>query len=656
MVLTKRFLILATCVLIVLALSLNSQSPTPEKNKESLKDYIGELGKLADSNNEDKFIKIIENHDRLGNAVNVPSGWKENDGINVGQYIGRIIINNLDQAKNLEKIGVYVHDLGNLLIGKGFFTVSRQLLKNTLKVLSEDNAFCARIKSVDGGSAATFELEIANKANQNLMKEKLKGLKGILKEFGKLESRTVNTVNISEKILNELQKKVITLETKMSEKKYLNREDHFFLNHLELFISILYALFLFSIMLGLLALFLKSKTKVKRLGIDNMQSRIDKLRDGKTLEEVKKEEERLARLESSNSSGGTGKKEEKVDIQEGFEILIDGIIEFGTSIEGRLLPKESKINIYEINEKIQEIQKVVNNLDDTTKAVIETRMATVGQELKLTIFEGALKDIGDFFKKIQLVHTGGGQAALSSNQIEEKLVEAERGILRKIWDRIPSADERLELEKRKSEIDEKEDFFRYCVQLETQISFNDKLSSYYKDIFRPLRNYKKKIIEILDTEQMVAVENKEDKKSDTSNRSNDIVEIKYKINFLLLLQNTNEVPGLLALKLENWTQMEFLKFADHCLRTYQQDEFQGKLSQEMKTVRTTILGILSCFDIEPYPIVLGETDFDNHIHKSESWISEPSMIDNVISDVVRNGFRKTDGKVIVVPEVIVNRR
>jgi GrpE len=649
MVLTKRFLILTTCILIIFVSNLNSQPSNQEGKKIPLKQYLEKLKKLAttDANDKQKFIDIIKNTTGLDDYGTEWGSY----GTLAGEYIGEITINNLDEPQNLRDIGGYVKILTGILLKKDYVTVAKNLFNKFATNLDTDNAIkklkvCGIIKS-DLNPIAQSE------KRKSVVSLKINKLCGNLQKFP-IKTKSAVVVQNGSNDWNTTVEKLREVFVEKN-KNYLERDTHFVIKHLELLITILFALFLFSILLGLVALFLKSKTKVKRPGIDMMQSRIDKLRNGKTLEEVKKEEERLARKEESSSFQGTGKKEEDVDIQKGFEILLDGIILFGTSIEGRLLPKDSEVDLDEINDRILKLQKSVSSLDETIKSEMEADMAVVAQELKLKISEETLKKIGKFFEGIQPIHLGAVPAGLSSNQIENKLVEAERGILKRIWDTIPSPDEREELKKLGTEIYEKEEFFRHCVQLESQININEKLSRYYRNIFEPLRNYKKKIIEILHTEQMVAVENKEDKKSDTSNRGNDIVEIKHKVSLLLLLQNTNEVPGLLAFKLDHWIKMEFLKFADQFLKIFQQDEYQEKLVPEMETVRSTILGILSCFDIEPYPIILGETDFDSQIHKSESSITEPSMRDKVISDVVRNGFRNMDGKVIVVPEVIVNR-
>jgi hypothetical protein len=627
-------LILVTCILIVFAGNLNSQ-PAPPPGKTELDDYIGDLKDLSTTGDESQVNMFFSTYDKFAVIVTkkLETYWKD-DRVKdpkyapiVGRHLAIIIKNNLDNPKILKLISKHLREIKKVFKDKDYQTASRYLYNSIVKILNDHSKFKADLNIINK----------AGKTNYSLTEIKTKGFEP-LADLGHILDilQISNTKEVDG--LNEILKDYVTAQKdarKEFEENYLKKDENFIVKHLELLISILFALFLFSILLGLFALFIKSKTKVNLPLMTVLEQKINKLKE---------------------RDGGNSKDyNSAVNIEKGLELFVGKMIELVDLIGMNTLQKsEGETSPY--GEKIEKLEDDFKKLGSETKAQIETRMATVGKELKLTILEDALKEIGDGFKKIQPVHPGAVQTALSSNQIEKEIVEAERNILIKTWDRIPSADEKNELIKRKAEIEQKEDFFRYCVQLESQINFNSKLSSYYSDIFRPLRNYKKKIIEILDTEQMVEVENKEDKKSVTSNRSNDIVEIKQKINFLVLLQNTNAVPGLLALKLENWIQMEFLKFADHFLRKYQQDEYQEKLSQERETVRTTVLGILSCFDIEPYPIVLGQTDFDSQIHKSESFISEPSMIDNVISDVVRNGFRKTDGKVIVVPEVIVNRR
>lgn len=674
MALKKRFLILITCFSIVFAHSLYSNPPeTGNSNdaKGKLEKYIEGLKELAKTNKEEEFDDIIRKLQGMeevvvnrsaslwkGTSENPPDGY----GVVTGEYIGKIIINNLDKPQKLRHIGNYILILSKKLLDKNFVTASRKLFNRIVKELKDSNRGIERMKLCGLTDSDLNQIKINRKAHVLSGFEKLGGS---LQRFPNQKTQNEGGDNAPQGGKTEIQKSLRKLQEELSEIKnnYLNRKENIFTINLELFISILCALVFFSILLGLLALFLKSKTKVKLSHMTILKQRVNILW-GKNTDDEKKEETQGRDLNEIPNKKPNGDK--AVDIEKGLELLVEEMINLADLV-GKRLPQKPEGDLSQYDERIKKVENDFKYLDETYRTEIESRIATVEKGLKeketavdlVMQTKNVLNNLSDILPHFKPLKPGEKQNMLSENQILEKMVDIEQDNLKKIFKRILPREEKSEMYRLKAEIEEKNDFFRLCDELEKQMNFNNKLSSYYGKMLKPLQNYKYKIGEILDTTRLIPTKDgKEDDKKDAlkpRGPGKDINEIRQKISFLSFLEHVNEIPDLLNFKLEDWIQKEFLGFADQFLRVYQKDEYSNVLSPEMEDARTTVFNILSFFDIEPIPIVLGQTDFDSQIHSGQDKISERSMIDGAIAEVIKNGFKKKDGEVIIRPEVVVNR-
>lgn len=99
----------------------------------------------------------------------------------------------------------------------------------------------------------------------------------------------------------------------------------------------------------------------------------------------------------------------------------------------------------------------------------------------------------------------------------------------------------------------------------------------------------------------------------------------------------------------------FREFADLFFQTLQRERFEGRdlpLAVAAKTVRKTLVAA----GLEVVEIELGRDLFDPARHIGRGTSTLTNLQDGAITGVVRNGFRRLEGRTVIqLPEVIVNR-
>lgn len=293
--------------------------------------------------------------------------------------------------------------------------------------------------------------------------------------------------------------------------------------------------------------------------------------------------------------------------------------------------KEIKSELQEMKESIQSIPEGLSKEWNTILSILK-----LPQTSELDENENKIKSIEE-------------QMNALPSQITGQMVDYERQILKEIWQLRITDEERKKLFPLISGIDEQEPLLAVCSKLEKEIAFNPEYASYFADVFKPLKNYLYKLNEISATRNLIG------KNEISGSPVKDLFEIKQKIYFLVFMQHLDEIPDLLNFSIHEWFSKKFLGFADHFLKYQQKEILSGTHTKEMEDVNTIILEILAYFDYEPIPIFLGKTQFNSQIHMGQSKISDSAMADGVIAEVIKSGFRKKSGDVVIQPEVIVNR-
>lgn len=132
--------------------------------------------------------------------------------------------------------------------------------------------------------------------------------------------------------------------------------------------------------------------------------------------------------------------------------------------------------------------------------------------------------------------------------------------------------------------------------------------------------------------------------------------IRESATLLTMLHSSASFAERLNFRLEQWAGERFLTFADLFLQKRQQALLQGGLpSPALEEGCRIVLNVLAAADLVPIEIELGRTLFDSSQHVGRSTASQPGLRDGVIASVVRNGFRQRGGRVVRLPEVVVNR-
>lgn len=106
---------------------------------------------------------------------------------------------------------------------------------------------------------------------------------------------------------------------------------------------------------------------------------------------------------------------------------------------------------------------------------------------------------------------------------------------------------------------------------------------------------------------------------------------------------------------EPFVEGGFRDFADLFHQTLQRERFEGR-GQRLAAAAETVSKTLAAAGIEVIEIELGRDLFDPSRHVGRGTSTLPNLQDGAITGVVRNGFRRLEGRAVFqLPEVIVNR-
>jgi hypothetical protein len=606
----------------------------------TVKNYVDQLKALSEEYDESKFNEIIKAPQDFKGIIVKDNKELENDwtgkgedsnkldkgyAADLGMYLAKIIKNNLDNPERIKLVGEYIKELSKALSRSDYVTAAWKVYNNIcLELASTADGLPPAIKKLNKQFAQIKET-VYQKKKEALNK---------LTELGEKlieEIPIFHLLNINEKLKKEISdlkpngKTEDTQQGKTEDKKEKAEDQQvipgdkttgkWLKNFIEtrvawFIIGLVIILFIAVSIFSFFFVYIRRQLQVKiPHSLDNNEPNGEKfrpindevLRLSTEIADLKKLKEKYIKPMTEKDAAGEEGEGSKIDYDSFSKSIKDDI--------------DTKIEDLKINLKLASYEKIGDQLSDIL---------------------GQMK-----------ILTGKPE---KSEQFVETMANYERDVLKKIWmwKWQSSEKEKGELLRLAKEMEDKKVFFDQCYELGKQIGFNDELSSYYETILKPLLNYQHKLKEIDDSLKVI-------KKETSSTPLADLFEIKQKAHFLISLQNLNEVPELIKFKLENWFKEEFLDFADQFLRKYQSEEFHRALSEEMETAKDKILDILSFFDIEPIPIVLGQTAFDSQVHTGQSNVRDSSMIDGAIAEVIKNGFKEKQGKVRIRPEVIVNR-
>ncbi len=118
-------------------------------------------------------------------------------------------------------------------------------------------------------------------------------------------------------------------------------------------------------------------------------------------------------------------------------------------------------------------------------------------------------------------------------------------------------------------------------------------------------------------------------------------------------ENPTESKKILEFKVERWIREQFLEIADKILCKYHQTK--SDIKDALEDLRRDVTELLKKGKIKPIEIVIGETPFDPQIHISHSTGRDNSLPNEVITGVIRYGFKHGE-RIIQQPVVTVNKR
>lgn len=639
----KNMVLLLICFLI-LAGFLESESTKP-KSPELFFENLKRLAedKVGNSKYQLKFENTIGDTGRLHEII-VNSQKKGDSSVEAqwikkapefGNYIGNIVIANLDKPDNVQKIAIFLLKLQKQFEEKNYVTAAFYIYNSIIDTIRQNEAFSKKINIAGLGipSANVKRQALEEMANLSL---KLSGYSSSMK-LEKARERYEKRISILEKnILEfdiEIRNKISQIPTK-EERKVVTG----------------------AIILGaaavvlLLVLFFFLNLKAKKL-------RIIVGAKGGFRKRRKAEDEtahsgagKSSPYKTSSSRGGIFKKKEKNgdnkmdkrlnlgDKIDEIDKMFDTILNANYIEQGELKRMERDLK-NEINDSSRGIEPILNNkAENIRKELLELI------EEKLNLSRNL--PVG---KKSDAI---GEKMDVFLDKLFRKVVEIEREVLKGMWKGEMFEPLREQLGNLSQDLKDKR-FFDLCYALEDRLSFNEDFLSSYKNAIRTLRNYDNKLTKIINIPKIIGEDPDNRIKGPTLEK--DLKIIKSNIYFLISFQNTNIAYEILEFNIEGWVKEEFWEFADQFMRSYQRGVYEGKKTAQLDEVKDVIDRILTFVKLEIIRIELGKTVFDSKLHIGRSYTRESSMYDGTIADVVRNGYREINGVVIQQPEVIVNR-
>ncbi len=630
----------------------SQQGDESTTGEDPVKMYVDQLKALSEKPDEAKFNEIFKaSQDFKGiidkNNSTLEPYWIGGDenilkldkgfAADLGNYLAKIIKDNLDNPGRIKLVGGYIERLSDTLSENEYKTAAWKVYDNILENLKS-------------ATDLTQAMENLNKDLALLGYDKRGEASNKLTELGKrlIEEISIfpllNDIENLKKLNGTLDKRIKELENGGDGalrrlKKFIKTHVAWFIIGLMVisFIAILIFLFFFAYLRRQLKVEIPSSFKS-----DEPVENVSHEHNGPPLNSVKgKVGNSTDQLTHKPYTTKTKESKKFWSINDGFSRLSLEIADLKRLNEKYIKSITEKEGI---GEEGEEPEVGYERFSKSIEKDIDTKFENLKNNLKLASYERIGDQLSGILEQMRNLMGKSGDP----KQVESTILTTERQILLGIWNLESFKAEKAELYRIAKNMEEKQDFFEKCRELANQIGFHKELSSYYDTILRPLRNYQHKLTQFLDVQNVLG-------KTDYSEPSKNIFEIKQKIYFLVILQHLNQVPELLKFNLEKWFKEEFLDFADQFLRRYQKNEFSGTLSEEMETAKIKIIDILSIFDIEPIPIVLGQTAFNSQVHIAQSNVRDSSMMDGAIAEVIKNGFKEKQGKVWITPEVIVNR-
>ena len=655
-------------MLIVLLFIFSAKALYLQEDAESMDpgpvgNYVGQFKDLSEKHDEGKFNEIFKAPQDFKNIIvknnkaledDWTGGGKNSDKLDMGyaadlgKYLAKIIKDNLDNPERIKLVGGYIEKLNETLLKNDYKTAAWKVydnisgeFKNILKKLTSTTGLTQPMENLNK-ELAPIGYDKRGEASNKLtaLAKKLIGECSIFPLLNDIEKLKKQNDTLEGRI-EKLEKGEAVTSAWGWLKKIIKTQVAWFI------IGLMVILFIAITIFSFFVLYIRRQLQVE---IPSLLDSKEPGENGPPAYSTSPSELIKGKVEHAADQIAPGPYKTKTKEHKKFWSINKGFSELAKEIAGLKKVEGSFLDVKSGGDDVDKDklrpEMDYEGLSDKIKENIDKKF----DRLKIESFE---RLINIFYKHVdlevkELKSTMEKQETSLSGKFLKIMVGYEREILKEIWQWKPSDSERQQLFSLAREIDEKEEFFRQCIELRNQISFNKELSSYYETILQPMQNYEYNLSEFRDTPQML-------KKDVSSNPIKDIFDIKQKVYFLIFLQHLNQVPELLKFSLEKWFKEEFLDFADQFLRRYQKDLFSGTLSEEMETANGKILDILSFFNIEPIHIVLGQTAFNSQVHMGQSNVCDSSMIDGAIAEVVKNGFRIKQGEILIKPEVFVNR-
>jgi hypothetical protein len=236
-------------------------------------------------------------------------------------------------------------------------------------------------------------------------------------------------------------------------------------------------------------------------------------------------------------------------------------------------------------------------------------------------------------------------------QVTDTLLRIERGRLASTYETfLVRSGDVLELLQGRDEV-ENESFLRQEVGVDLVRSLHgmDRLQDYCKRTVEDLVRF----YEVMNTLKLVAKMISPDY-PENPNKELQLRSYARYTSFLNSCINSGTANILQSFKLNKWLREEFLAFSEAFLREYMNLELRGE-ETGLAEAKAIVLRALDMVSIEPIPMQIGRTLFNDRDHRAKSTVSESSMPQGAIAGIVRVGFRRKTGEIIQQPEVLVNR-